>query len=52
MKGCIGLDTNVLARYYVDDAADAEAAAQRARDAGATVVMDDCIYRRWRQLTE
>ena len=31
MKGCIGLDTNVLARYYVDDAADAEAAAQRAR---------------------
>lgn len=29
-----------------------EAAAQRARDAGATVVMDDCIYRRWRQLTE
>ena len=23
MKGCIGLDTNVLARYYVDDAADA-----------------------------
>ena len=31
MKGCIGLDTNVLARYYVDDAADAEVAAQRAR---------------------
>ncbi|MCX9155390.1 CoA-binding protein [Niveibacterium sp. 24ML] len=29
-----------------------EAAAQRAREAGATVVMDDCIYRRWRQLTE
>ncbi len=26
----IGLDTNVLARYYVDDAADAEAQRQRA----------------------
>ncbi len=27
-----------------------EAAAQRAQGAGATVVMDDCIYRRYRQL--
>lgn len=29
MKGCTGLDTNVLARYYVDDDADAKGAAQR-----------------------
>lgn len=31
MKGCTGLDTNILARYYVDDQADAESAAQRER---------------------
>lgn len=37
--------------WMQDDVTD-EAAAQRAREAGATVVMDDCIYRRWRQLTE
>lgn len=29
MKGCTGLDTNVLARYYVNDAADAKSTAQR-----------------------
>lgn len=31
MKGRVGLDTNVLARYYVDDAADSEAKLQRER---------------------
>ena len=29
MKGCTGLDTNVLARYYVSDAGDAKSTAQR-----------------------
>ncbi len=29
MKGCTGLDTNVLARYYVSDEDDGQSAAQR-----------------------
>jgi predicted nucleic-acid-binding protein len=53
----IGLDTNVLARYYVDDVADAEAARQRlvAREliesdrslaVGKTVVLElECVLR-------
>ncbi|MCL2657868.1 MAG: CoA-binding protein [Betaproteobacteria bacterium] len=39
----------IPAIWMQDDVID-EAAAQRARDAGATVVMDDCIFRRWKQL--
>ena len=35
---------------WMQDNVDDEAAAERARQAGATVVMDDCIYRRYRQL--
>lgn len=29
MKGCTGLDTNVLARYYVSDEGDAQSGAER-----------------------
>jgi predicted nucleic-acid-binding protein len=36
MKGCIGLDTNVLARYYVQD--DADAATLRQRDAARRLI--------------
>lgn len=36
MKDCVGLDTNVLARYFVDD--DADAATQRQRDAARRLI--------------
>ena len=44
----IGLDTNVLARYYVDDAADAEAgrqrqAARRLIDAGRPLMVSKSV---------
>ena len=35
---------------WMQDNVDDETAAGRAQSAGATVVMDDCIYRRYRQL--
>ncbi|WP_341677367.1 CoA-binding protein [Niveibacterium sp. SC-1] len=39
-----------IPNIWMQDGVIDEAAAQRARDAGHTVVMNDCSYRRWRQL--
>jgi len=39
-----------IRNIWMQDGVIDEAAAQRARDAGHTVVMNDCSYRRWRQL--